>query len=93
MKSLNEYITVEESRQGNLRPTRKEELKTLIEQRIEEQGLNCDLNDIDVSRITDMSKLFQNSKFNGDISKWDVSNVEDMSCMFASSRFRGDISK
>ena len=27
MKSLNEYITVDESRQGSLRPTSKDELK------------------------------------------------------------------
>ena len=32
----------------------KEELEELIEQRIDEQGPDCDLNDIDVSRVTDM---------------------------------------
>jgi len=38
----------------------------------------------DVSRVTDMSKLFINkSVFNDDISKWDVSNVTDMSGMFS----------
>ena len=36
MRSLNEYITVDESRQGNLRPNSKRELKELIDQRIEE---------------------------------------------------------
>ena len=48
----------------------KRELKALIKQRIEEQGPNCDLNDIDVSRITDMSYIFFRSPFKGDISKW-----------------------
>ena len=71
----------------------KSELKSLIDQRIRiERNSNCNLNDIDVSRVTDMSDLFRNSKFNGDISKWDVSNVENMSGMFACSEFNGDIS-
>ena len=60
----------------------KSELKSLIDKRIEEQGPNCDLNDIDVSLIDDMSSLFHESDFNGDISEWDTSNVEDMSWMF-----------
>ena len=93
MKELREYITIEESRRSNLRPTHKEELKALIEQRIEEQGLNCDLNDIDVSKVTDMSKLFSYSEFNGDISKWDVSRVKNMISMFYDSKFTGDISE
>ena len=70
----------------------KKELKELINQRFREQGLNCDLNDIDVSRVTDMSELFMSSKFNGDISSWDVSSVRDMSFMFYNSDFNGDIS-
>ena len=94
--SLRSYIKeqlVEESRQDNLRPNSKRELKELIDRRVEEQGLNCDLNDIDVSKVTDMSTLFMNTKFNGDISQWDVSNVKDMSYMFMNSHFSGDISK
>ena len=69
------------------------ELRKLINQRIEEQGPNCDLNDIDVSRVTDMSYLFFESSFNGDISRWDVSNVTNMSWMFSESVFNGDISQ
>ena len=29
----------------------------------------------DVSKVTNMSAMFNNSKFDGDISKWNVSNV------------------
>ena len=60
----------------------KDELKKLINQRIEQHSPKCDLNDIDVSRIKDMSLLFDNSPFIGDISKWNVSKVENMYHMF-----------
>ena len=73
-------------------PTSKDELKSIIDDRIEKDGFNCDLNDIDTSLITDMSELFADSKFNGDISKWDVSNVTNMRNMFVFSKFNRDIS-
>ena len=69
------------------------QLRDLIEARIKEFGPNCDLNDIDVSQITDMSGLFKYSNFNGDISHWNVSNVENMHAMFFGSKFNGDISQ
>ena len=96
LTSLKSYIKeqlVEESESDVLRPTRKSELKAIIRQRIEEYGPKCDLNDIDVSRVTDMSDLFFSSKFNGDISEWNVSSVRDMNGMFYNSQFNGDISK
>ena len=73
----------------------KNHLRQLIMNRIEKRGPDCDLNDIDVRRITDMSYLFYGltSYFNGDISRWDVSNVEDMAYMFKGSDFNGDISQ
>ena len=59
-------------------PKTKEELQKIIKDRIRKQGNECDLNDIDVSLIDDMSYLFRDSKFNGDISKWNTSSVEDI---------------
>ena len=77
----------------NYRPKTREELKDLIEKLIKERGNKADLNDVDVSQITDMNHLFvESSQFNGDISNWNVSRVEYMSAMFANSQFNGDIS-
>ena len=66
----------------NYHPKTKKELKKLINQFIEERGNEGDFNDIDTSKITDISYLFYMDNFNGDISKWDVSNVTDMTYMF-----------
>ena len=80
----------------NYHPKNKEELITLIDKLIDERGENADLNDIDVSNITDMSKLFyniENTIREIDISKWDVSNVTNMKEMFFSCpRFNCNIS-
>ena len=75
-------------------PQTKSELRSLIENRIKEEGNEVNLNDIDVSAITDMSHLFEISDFNGDISDWDVSNITDMKYMFyACEPFNKDLSR
>ena len=70
-------------------PETKEELKALVDNE------SISLGDIDTSKITDMSELFQYSKrdnFTG-IENWDVSKVTDMSDMFSYAfSFNGDIS-
>lgn len=52
------------SKPENVQPQSKQQLKNIIYETIKEQGPNCDLNFIDVSKITDMSFLFDGSKFN-----------------------------
>ena len=76
----------------NYHPKTCKELKGLVNKLINERGNDADLNDIDTSKITDMSEVFYYSRFNGDISKWNVSNVKNMQKMFSWSNFNGDIS-
>ena len=99
MKSLTQFIQekliIKKNKAVNYKyfPETKKELKDIIKQRIKQEGIEVNLNDIDVSHITDMSYLFQFLDFNGDISKWNVSNVTDMSCMFYECKsFNQDIS-
>ena len=98
MKTLQNYITEKilinknSKIAYNYHPKTKDELKDIIKQKIELEGNECDLNDINTSNITDMSWLFEDSNFNGDISRWNVSNVTNMGSMFAHSKFNGDIS-
>lgn len=101
MKSLTKHITEKlvinknskVIKEYNYHPSSRDELKKLINDLIRERDYEADLNDIDVSKITDMSKLFFYSNFNGDISKWDVSNVTNMHQMFDGCiTFNGDIS-
>ena len=97
MKTLNTYIEErlvlsKDKPTYTLFPETREELYEMVEYEIKKNGNECSLNHIDVSKITDMSKLFYKSDFNGDISNWDVSNVKDMGGMFRESEFNGDIS-
>ena len=109
MKHIKIYINEKlhittKSHSYSCQPKTKEELQKIIIQRIESDGPECNLNDIGVSNITDMSWLFNANKdwnsgneifknFNGDISCWDVSNVEDMEGMFNwCEKFNCDIS-
>ena len=104
MKQINNFINEKLIINKNIKvnsykyyPKTRSELQELIEKRLKEDR-DADLNDIDVSKITDMSSLFStltSEKYprNIHIEKWDVSNVINMSEMFAyADEFNCDIS-
>lgn len=76
-----------------IRANDRNHLEDLIHETLQSQGLRCNLNHIDVSKVTRMNGLFKGSPFNGSIEKWDVSNVLDMTEMFEGSKFNGNISE
>ncbi len=59
------------------------------------RGVNANLNDIDVSRVTNFRNLFSDNsnnqmdfcgRFNGDISNWNMNNAIDLSDMFRNNK-------
>ena len=57
----------------------------LVHDAIEQNGNDCDLNFIDVSKVTDMSYLFYKCTTLSslpDISNWNISNVNNMNYIF-----------
>ena len=100
MNNLSEYI-IEKLRinkdsnkiEYHYHPKDRDELRSLIKELLKERGKDADLNDIDVSNVTNMIAMFRQSNFNNDISNWDVSNVKNMDLMFTNSKFNRDISK
>lgn len=79
-----------------MRPTiivnSKAHLRECIKTAQEEQGPNCDLNHLDISKVTDLSNLFADCTGQPDVSRWDVRQVNNMSNMFVRADYCGDLS-
>ena len=60
MKKIDNFLSdkLNESSQYTCQPSDKHELLQIIVKRLMSEGYDCDLNDIDTSKITDMSDLF-----------------------------------
>ena len=67
-------VTIVKASQSTIKDTINRSIKVL--------GDKCNLNFIDTESVTDMSFMFDSSKFNGDISNWNVEKVTDMDFMF-----------
>ena len=96
MKTLCESLFDKDLAQKDImyHPRTKDELIKCIKEQLDLQGPDANLNIIDVSKITDMSYLFELDVRNIDISKWDVSRVKNMRSMFVScTLFNSDLSK
>ena len=101
MKSLHTYINEKLVINNNYKiynyyPNDIDELKNAIKEHYDNNIY--DLNDIDVSKITDFDSLFQNDENTGnrdfDVSEWDVSNGENFFCMFGGCKnFNCNLSK
>ena len=104
MKALNRYILekfqiTKDSVLYTCHPKDKVELRKILEERLTKDK-NADLNDIDVSQITDMHYISPNGyhglfahldPHNIKIDYWDASNVKDMYCIFANCpNFKGE---
>ena len=92
MKQLNKFITEKlkinsksKINQYQYFPKNKKELIAIIKKKYEENNKSnmLDLNDIDISKITDLSYLFENIKpIKVDMNNWDVSHVKDIHGLF-----------
>ncbi|WP_293651892.1 BspA family leucine-rich repeat surface protein, partial [uncultured Campylobacter sp.] len=86
---VNEKLKKASSAEYKYHPKTNEELKDLISHE------NVKLSEIDISKVSDLSELFKDSKrsdFSG-IEDWDVSHITNMSYMFAGAEnFNSDIS-
>ena len=91
MITIQEYLLSKSKPKLNTIKATDETIHQIVKDELDRFGHDADLNHIDVSKVTNMSKLFccyedylgpKYNDLNPDISKWDVSNVVSMDNMF-----------
>ena len=65
--------------------------RAMLETIIKDRGPSADFNDLDVSNVTDFSRLFANMEFSGKIDRWNMSSAIDISGMFQNAVFTGTL--
>jgi len=81
-KILQESLRIGINDKPGLCPEDWQELKDIIDERLQ-KSVDLDLNDIDISNISSLDRLFADSKVKRiNISDWDVSNVDNCEFMF-----------
>ena len=101
MKQIDTYINErlkinkDSGKKYNYHPDDSYQLRNLIERLLKERGPDANLNDIDVSKVTNMASMFKGLDIhNIDISEWDVSKVTTFESMFYMCKeFNCDISR
>lgn len=93
MKKIYEYLgkptsnnTLIKLNDNNVRQSLLDELKRV--------GTDADLNRFDVSEVTKMEYIFEDTDFSGDVSKWNVSNLTNALGLFKGCKnFNSDLSR
>lgn len=98
---IDEYLSTKVAKSSIIKAT-NETIHQIVKNEVDRLGHDCDLNHIDVSEVTDMSRLFscyeddlgpKYNDLNPNISEWKVGNVEHMRYMFYDCKdFNQDIS-
>ena len=98
MKQLQDYINeklhISQYKNYKYHPKNRQELVELIAKKNQDikKGDMLDLNDIDVSEITDICYLFENIKpVKVNMNNWNVSNVTDIHGLFWNNRITEEI--
>lgn len=91
MININEYLLSKSKTKTGIVHATNDNIYKLVKDTLDNEGHDADLNFIDVSKVTNMSNLFNCASFglgeeysdmNPDVTQWNVSNVENAFMMF-----------
>ena len=93
MKQINEYLKPIGNKTSIIKAT-DDTIYNIVRNELKRVGPDADLNHIDVSEVTTMEALFENTGFCGDVNKWNVGKLQNATKMFSGCKdFNSDISR